>query len=274
MSSRIFRLVVLYIGFLPFLQSSIQAEDRQDAVSPDILKPPPSTLDPNRQPKRIDPLSVRPLLLIQLKGSEPIGTATGFVVEKNGKNYLITNRHVVTGRDPQTDSLIRPDKKTPDRIIITYHGQTLGTWLHGEESLFDSSFKERWLEHRDRGVDVVALPIESAPYDAHIYSFDLSLSDADIMPEVAMPISIIGFPLRLTRPGNFPIWKTGHIAADPELDFGGEPLFLIDATTRSGMSGSPVVLRLSGRYRTRTGRIIMSSSGIQTLFLGVYSWPP
>jgi Trypsin-like peptidase domain len=271
MSPRIIVVLTLCVGLLLFSQSPIQAEGEKDAITPKILKP-PITLDPNQKSKRIDPLSVRPLLLIQVKGSEPIGTATGFVVAKNSKKYLITNRHVVTGRDPQTDSLIHSDKKVPDRLIIIYHGETLGTWVRGEEPLFDRSLKERWLEHRDdRGVDVVALPIESAPPKANIYSFDLSLSGADIMPEVAMPISIIGFPLRLTGPGSFPIWKTGHIASDPELDFGGQPLFLIDATTRSGMSGSPVVLRLSGRYRTRTGKIVMSSSGIQTLFLGVYA---
>jgi Trypsin-like peptidase domain len=271
MAPRIIAVLTLCGSLLLLSLHPSKAEDEADAITPELLKS-PITFDPNRHSKRIDPLSVRPLLLIQLQGSEPIGTATGFVVAKKRKNYLITNRHVVTGRDPQTDSLIHSDKKIPDRLMIIYHGETLGTWVRGEEPLFDTSHKERWLEHRNhRGVDVVALPIESAPPKAHIYSFDLSLSGADIMPEVAMPISIIGFPLRLTKPGSFPIWKTGHIASDPELDFGGQPLFLIDATTRSGMSGAPVVLRLSGRYRTRMGKIVMSSSGIQTLFLGVYA---
>ena len=46
---------------------------------------------------------------------------------------------------------------------------------------------------------------------------------------------------------------------------------MIDTTPRKGMSGSPVVLRLSGGYKTRTGRTMMVSSGYKTLFLGIYS---
>jgi hypothetical protein len=92
-----------------------------------------------------------------------------------------------------------------------------------------------------------------------------------MIPVVAMPVSIIGFPLGLTGPGVFPIWKTGHIASDPDLDYGGTPSFLIDATTRGGMSGSPVVLRLTGGFEMRKGGFILAGSGISTLFLGVYS---
>ena len=86
-----------------------------------------------------------------------------------------------------------------------------------------------------------------------------------------MPVSIIGFPLGLTSEGAFPIWKSGHIASDPDLDYNGLPAFLIDATTRGGMSGSPVVLRLLGGYSTRSGSTIMTQTRPSTLFLGIYS---
>ena len=97
-----------------------------------------------------------------------------------------------------------------------------------------------------------------------------SLADANVVPQVAMPVSIIGFPLGLTGPGVFPIWKTGHIASEPALDYKAEPLFLIDATTRGGMSGSPVVFRATGGYKQKTGEYIISSGPV-TLFLGIYS---
>jgi len=130
----------------------------------------------------------------------------------------------------------------------------------------------RWLEHKKgRSVDVVALPLQNAGDDVTVYPFDLSLAEVDMVPEVAMPVSIIGFPLGFTSAGFFPIWKTGHIASEPNLDYQGEPLFLIDATTRGGMSGSPVVLRLTGGYKKKDGSVIMSSSGCKTLFLGIYS---
>ena len=52
-----------------------------------------------------------------------------------------------------------------------------------------------------------------------------------------MPISIIGFPLGMSGPSRMAIWKTGHIATEPDVDYNGEPFFIIDATTRQGMSG-------------------------------------
>ena len=99
---------------------------------------------------------------------------------------------------------------------------------------------------------------------------DMSLADTDVIAQPAMPVSIIGFPYGLATAGAWPIWKTGHIASDPDLDYDGRPAFLIDATTRGGMSGSPVVLRLSGGYNTKNGKQILAG-GIATKFLGVYS---
>jgi len=223
------------------------------------------------RPKLIDPLSIRPLYLIQLKGNEPLGIATGFVVMRNKKAHLITNWHVVTGRHPVSNKVIHPSGSQPDGLFIWHHGKQLGEWFRGKEGLYDVKGKRRWLEHKNgRKVDVVALPLESVPKDAQIYPLDLALADANMVPEVAMPVSIIGFPLGLTSAGKFPIWKTGHIASEPALDHDGQPLFLIDATTRAGMSGSPVVLRLSSGYKTKDGDARVSSS-YTTLFLGVYS---
>lgn len=54
------------------------------------------------------------------------------------------------------------------------------------------------------------------------------------------------------------------------MDYDGKPTFLIDATTRGGMSGSPVVLRLTGGYPTRNGGMVLAG-GMATKFLGVYA---
>lgn len=119
-------------------------------------------------------------------------------------------------------------------------------------------------------MDVVALPIPEA-MQVHVYPLDLALADVDMVAAPAMPVSVIGYPLGLATGGNWPIWKTGHIASDPDLDFQpGTPAFLIDATTRSGMSGSPVVLRLNGGFGTRQGGYLLAG-GTSTKFMGVYS---
>lgn len=220
----------------------------------------------------IDPLSLRPLYLIQVNDNQDLGMATGFVVQKANDYYLITNWHVVSGRHPISNEVLDPTGKIPNALLIWHHGKQLGSWVRKREILHDETGNKRWLEHtKGSAVDVVALPLEVVDDDVQLYSLDLSLADVDMVPQVAMPVSIIGFPLGFTSSGFFPIWKTGHIASEPNLDFHGEPLFLIDATTKGGMSGSPVVLRLSGGYKTKNGNTVMSSSGYRTLFLGVYS---
>jgi hypothetical protein len=127
----------------------------------------------------------------------------------------------------------------------------------------------RWVEHpRGQAVDVVAVPLHLAGR-ARIHPLDLGLADSDVAVQAAMPVSIIGYPFGLAAGQVWPIWKTGHIASDPDLDYAGQPVFLIDATTRSGMSGSPVIRRAHGGYRARDGSYALGVDG--TRFLGVYS---
>jgi SEC-C motif len=86
-----------------------------------------------------------------------------------------------------------------------------------------------------------------------------------------MPVSVIGYPLGLKCGEGWPIWKTGHIASDPDIDFQlGRPAFLIDATTCEGMSGAPVVIRNTSGYQTKNGGHILAA-GVTTKFIGIYA---
>ena len=103
-----------------------------------------------------------------------------------------------------------------------------------------------------------------------IYPLDLELAYTDMVMAPALPVSVIGYPLGLTSGDYLPIWKTGHIASDPDIDFQqGSPAFLIDATTKGGMSGSPVVMRLTN-FLTKSGLYRMDTD-MSTRFLGIYS---
>ena len=223
------------------------------------------------RPILIDPLTVTSLPLETAVNGHPIGTATGFCVARGGQRFLITNWHVLAGRNPDTGALLSPTGAVPDQVRIYHHAAAgLGNWVIKTEPLRDSAGGKRWLEHqRGQVVDVVALPLTPHP-DIAYYPLDLDLADFDMVVQVAMPVSIIGFPFGLATAGAFPIWKTGHIASDPDLDYDGRPAFLIDATTREGMSGSPVVLRLYGGYATSKAAMTIGG-GPGTRFLGVYS---
>lgn len=224
----------------------------------------------NQKVITVDPLSASSLRVQAEVNNNSLSTATGFVVDYKSNHYLITNWHVVTGKNPETNQTLSPTAGIPDTLKIVHHSTSkLGSWVIKSEALLENG-NPKWIEHPSgRDVDVVALPL-THHNDVKFYPFDLGLAQFDMVPEPAMPISIIGYPYGLATGGAWPIWKTGHIASDPDLDYDGKPVFLIDATTRGGMSGSPVVLRLHGGYKTSNGSYVMSG-GTSTKFLGVYS---
>lgn len=201
-----------------------------------------------------------------------LSTATGIVVEHNGKYFLVTNWHVLSGRNAETHQPMSPTAGIPDEVRIGHHKKNkLGEWLLCPERLLNPDGSPRWISHQDgREIDVAALELQNLRPDIQIYPFDLTLAHEDIAVAPALAVSVIGFPLGLRPNAFFPIWKTGHIATDPDLPYGGRPAFLIDATTRNGMSGSPVIIRTSGSHMTAGGGI-MVGGGVMTRFLGVYS---
>ncbi len=220
----------------------------------------------------IDSLSTHSLLIETYFNDVKLAQATGFIVNKDDESYLITNFHILAGRDPLTFDPVHPSCGIPDSVKILHHyGANFGSWKFFSYSLKDKNNRPLWIEHPSiKHVDLVALPIKIQDANIKILPFNLSLANTDLIPAPAMPICVIGFPLGITSGGAWPIWKTGHIATDPDLDYDSRPSFLIDATTREGMSGSPVVIRLNGGFNTRSGNMILAG-GFTTKFLGVYS---
>jgi hypothetical protein len=215
--------------------------------------------------------SFRSLFLNCCYNDQSLSTATGFVVARpDGSFLLITNWHVVTGRRTDTKELMSSKGAIPDRIRI-FHNRlgVVGEWVERTEFLYDESGNPRWLEHpqyRSR-VDVVGLPltnlegVEVLPYSYH-YKRPFGVSDH---------LSIIGFPFGLTGGGALGIWVQGTVATEPAVNFDGLPCFLIDSRTRSGQSGSPVVVfNRSGIDISQVGGLRAYGSSTTDL-LGVYS---
>lgn len=232
----------------------------------------------------VHPMSLVSLLLEVRVNGRALSSASGFIVESRGASFLITNWHVVAGRDPDTGQLLSSTGAVPDELAIVYHrvweedGQRRTGWHVGSECLLNEDFIPRWLEHpAGREVDVVALPVRKPIEDVAFFPMNLALIETDIFAGVGDSVFIIGYPFGLTGGAVFPIWKAGHIASEPEIDYDNRPLFLVDATTREGMSGSPVILWFPGHgYKTRNrveighGAVYVGDSS-KTRFLGVYA---
>lgn len=222
----------------------------------------------------MDQISKTSLMLKICFNEIGLATATGFVIKHNGHYYLATNKHVVTGRDPVTEKIKDSNAAIPNCLVINHYAVG-GGWIlrtvmlyHGNNDPNNGS--KKWLEHPDSCVDVVLLPIE---HDSELVFNDLSLifSSQDIIPVPAMPISIVGFPFGRSAGEKWPIWVTGFIASEPDIDVDDKPLFYICASGRGALSGSPVFLRLlNGTFQTRSQNIMLNGAYV-TKFMGIYS---
>jgi len=223
------------------------------------------------QMRQVDPISTQSLKLTTFIGDSSIANATGFIVRHNGADYLITNWHVVTGVDLYQGKKLDPLGRVPDNIRITYCSKVLGNWVFGVESLKGAT-GDTWKELKIDGklIDVIALRLYHVPESAQIHYFDLDLDNTDIRTTVTNTVFVVGFPEGISSYGYFPIWKTGHIASDPDLDvYNDLPTFYIDATTRPGMSGSPVIYR-SNSFFDKSGNMNVGVDE-SILFMGIYA---
>lgn len=201
-----------------------------------------------------------------------LGPATAFLVSVVGQTFLVTNWHVVSGRDANTgDCLDKQYAAIPDTLSVMWHSPgVLGYCDVVDIPLYNNDGLPLWLEHESgRQVDVVVIPCNTKRLLS--FPFPIELEDSPIKIHPGSPVCIVGYPLGLSVSGILPIWKTGHMACDFYVNFNpGSPAFLIDATTKEGMSGSPVFARVYGPFETEEG-YLLAAEGVTSKFLGVYA---
>jgi Trypsin-like peptidase domain len=228
--------------------------------------------------KRIAEPTLQSKFLVPTTAGQVIGSATGFIVQREGTAYLVTNRHVVTGRDQFTGKTLHDMGALPDALTILHalpQKPDRQEWEGRTERLFGKDGVPRWREHPQWGdkVDVVALPLVEVS-GVELYPYDpWTVPPIKMRAVVSDFVNIVGFPFGRNAGGGFAIWTKGSIATDPDLDFDDLPAFLVDARTRQGQSGSPVIL-----YSPPGPVALESESGAMGVFdapmtelLGVYS---
>ena len=162
----------------------------------------------------IDNLSKITLLIEPMYQWGSLSKASWFVVEENGKSYLITNWHVVSWRNAETGVCL--DEKhwsLPDTLKIRFHWKIENTWVYKEVETAQFSLEVNC--QFEKNIDVVAIPLEwILTNDIEVYLLDLKLSKTNIRVQCADPVSIIWFLDWKYFQGmyEYPIWKTWHIA--------------------------------------------------------------
>lgn len=218
--------------------------------------------------------SVQSLLLQCRFNGTVLGSATGFLSQNaQGRHYLLTNRHVVTGRRQDDNQPMHRMGGVPNELVIWHNRTTgIGQWIAKVEPLYGADDVPLWREHPNLGAqaDIVALPLTQLD-EVRDYSYDLNNPGADIQVGVADPVSVVGFPFGLAGGGLFAIWATGFQATEPIADFGDRPTLLIDCRSRSGQSGSPVIAYRSGGMLPMAGGGAAAFAGPVWRLIGMYS---
>jgi len=212
-----------------------------------------------------------------------LGVGTAFFYSFDGKNYLITNWHIVTGRHHLDNSVMSKTGGIPDNLVVRFpyketldSGVTAFRWIPKIMKLYKDADREEpvWWEHPAHGrkVDAIAIEIEelsttkAVPANAE----SLDLSRLRLLP--GMDVFVLGYPMGISGGGRFPLWKRGSIASEPDVHIDDLPKLYIDTATREGMSGSPVYAQESGFWAPEGGKLPEDGVfGTGHRFLGVYS---
>jgi hypothetical protein len=208
-----------------------------------------------------------------------LGSATGFFYKYSSRWFLITNWHVLSGRDPRNGQPRHPSGAVPDECRFYYNQlQTEKiAWLTVTYKLGDATQgSASWMQHPNegQGVDVAALPIEAAHMGLAKDLRDMSGNDPNMLIDLGGEVFLPGYPLGLSANGLMPIWKRASLASSLEFGEGIDRFFYVDTATREGMSGAPCLAISNWRHYSldrSTNKVQIVERPFSWRILGVYS---
>lgn len=218
--------------------------------------------------------SFQSLYLELYKDNRKLGSGTGFIIKSKTQNYLVTNYHVLTNKNPTNDEWLDPNcPLSPNKVLIMHNANRPGYNIAIIEDLYDKKGKPLWHEDRigKEMVDVVELPlkdtikIKTYPVDYKKSSYD------DVLISTTERVFILGFPKGINSSPYFPVWKSGLLASEPDFDQEGKPIVWVDAITFPGMSGSPVYFKTNEVVKFKDGSQGIIAGINKSKFMGVFS---
>ena len=221
----------------------------------------------------VEHLSMITTPMILLKGNKTISQGTGFYYGLQDSSqgtvlFLVTNYHVLTGHPPEK---AKPPKGDNTIFYLHKDAEKPGNIKQIRFPLFTKNGKPIWLNSKEfPHADVAVIPIvPSLTRDAKVFGISEDWTGGNIKVRPTSTITLIGYPYGYYDKKNWlPIWKTGSIASEPDVDFEGKPLFLVDISAFPGMSGSPAFAIAYGAYETIEGP---TTVGHVQKFLGIYA---
>jgi hypothetical protein len=228
-------------------------------------------------PVDVEPASLMTTPVFLMNGPQAIQQGTGFFFASTKADgtpdavFLVTNYHVVTGRTP-----LSKEAGLGDRLQFLIHEDRsdLARVRHLELPLYDAQHQPLWMTSDSApDADVVLLPLPPAAYEGvSLFVFTDAHTHGDIKMRPTSGATLLGYPYGFADTAHdLPVWKTGHIASEPSVDFDNRPVFLVDVSAFPGMSGSPVLAVANGIYENEEGQM---RSGRVLKLLGIFSAMP
>ena len=215
----------------------------------------------------VDKHSLCTVPVVPVFNSVSFASATAFVWERKPTLvsdrpdfYLITNWHVVTGRDSNTKGHLASHAGEPNilKCLFCPNGQSLEK-VSRDIRLRSDDARPTWLVHpvHRNKVDVVAIKLP--PQDHEVRYVPANQPENPGPMRIGMDVFVLGYPFD-PLPPSLPVWKRGSVASEPEMVGNYQKYLLVDTASRPGMSGAPVIWRTYGAH-----------IGPNTKFVGVYS---
>jgi S1-C subfamily serine protease len=191
----------------------------------------------------LEPILLAATRVLTFDGQRRLTNATGFFFERDERLFLVTSQHVI---------IDEPTRHFPNRIEIEFH-------IDPDNMASSSGFsiplyregKSVWRQGVDTAgeIDVAVVELERAalPATAVFHAFTPHhLYEPLHQVEVGTSLLVVGFPLGFHDTlHHTPVVRQAIIASSFGLRFQGEGYFLTDARTHRGISGAPVVTRVS-----------------------------
>lgn len=232
---------------------------------------------PAQAGRTVEPPSLMTTPVLLMNGGQEVSLGTGFFFGSTTADgavdtvFLVTNYHVVTGHVPGA-----PGAAAGNHIQFFIHeDQNDLTRIRPIDlPLYHENGDPVWITSKlDPAADVVLIPVPPKAYEGvRLYVFTEAHTRGDIKIRPTSGATLLGYPYGFYDTTNYlPVWKTGHVASEPDVDFDGRPLFLVDVSAFPGMSGSPVLAVANGVYESEDG--VMRTGRVLKL-LGIFSAMP
>lgn len=177
--------------------------------------------------------------------------SSGAFIEVAGRKFLVTARHCVSLRDAFHDECLDDNLFEPHmiRVFPAFRDhRNMVRRATADILVRNDDGSRRWLEDPEFAnlrTDIACLEVPANEAE-DILTIGEGYSENGLYTHSGSNCFVVGFPSRNFAEPYFPIWRRGAIASEPRIPVNGQPIFLVDAMTSPGMSGSIVIQREFG----------------------------